>query len=206
MSAIDCPAFCLESVGCVECQPGERFCKDGNVWSCNDDGTPGGQVEECTGINVCAGGTCVDACADAAVNKSYIGCDYFAVDLDNALETNGTSGGACPAGQTSETLNVCFTQQGGGTVLGQCDPQDDGTAPHTCPAGTTCQSKLICATDAQHGPFAVVISNPQAKDAHVTVTGPQGTQIMKTVTAGQVLPILMQQGTGIPDRSEEHTS
>ncbi|HUS30548.1 MAG TPA: IgGFc-binding protein [Kofleriaceae bacterium] len=205
MSALDCPAFCDEVRGCVECQAGQTYCKGGNVWRCADDGTGGMQTQECTGINVCDAGSCVDACATAAVNKSYIGCDYFAVDLDNALETNGTSNGSCPAGQTSEMLNVCFTQMGGGTVLGQCDPQDDGTAPHTCPAGTTCQSKLVCATDAQHGAFAVVISNPQAKDAHVTITGPQGTQIMKTVTAGQVLPIPMQQGTGIPDQSVEGT-
>ena len=205
MSAIDCPAFCIDTVGCVECAPGEKFCKNGNVWQCGDDGTPGGEVEVCTGINVCAGGTCVDACADAAVNKSYIGCDYFAVDLDNAIETGDTTSGSCAGTQTAQTLNVCYQQQGGGIVVGQCDPQF-GSAVGTCPLGSlTCEPHLICTTDAQHGPFAVVISNPQAKDAHVTITGPQGTQLMKTVTAGQVLPILMQQGTGIPDQSVDGT-
>src|SRR5687768_3131624 len=91
-TAIDCPQACLDNLGCVQCHPGQTFCKDGNVWSCDDQGNPGSEVAACTGVNTCVGGTCVDACADAASSKSYIGCEYWAVDLDNAIEVWGAIG------------------------------------------------------------------------------------------------------------------
>jgi hypothetical protein len=204
-TAIDCPQYCVDTLGCVECSPGQPFCKDGNVWQCDGAGNPGMQTEVCTGGNTCSGGYCVDACADAANNRSYIGCEYWAVDLDNAIEVRGGSNGTCTiTGAVPLTLNVCYTMMGGGIYAGLCDPQDDGTAPHTCPGGSTCQSKLVCANDAQHGPFAVVVSNPHATSVDVTVTGPAGQTINRTVASGAVVPILMQ-SSGIPDQSVDGT-
>jgi len=205
-TAVDCGAACVDALGCVVCNPGQTFCKDGNVWQCDDMGNPQNEVAVCTGVNVCVGGVCVDACADAAANKSYIGCEYWAVDLDNAIEVWGDGSGGCPTDQKQMTLDVCYTQMFGGYYGGQCDPQNDGMAPHTCPGGLTCTSKVVCASDAQHGPFAVVISNPQSKDATVTITGPNGVTFTRVIAAGQVIPILMQApGTNIPDQSLDWT-
>ncbi len=200
-TAVDCPQQCVDSLGCVQCAPGQTFCQDGNVWSCDDSGNPGGEVQACMGQNTCVNGSCVDACADAASSKSYISCEYWAVDLDNAVEVWGPSGGACAQGSPL-TLDVCYQMGGGpnGSLYGLCDPQDDGTAPHTCPAGS-CQSRLACASDAQRGPFAVVISNPQAKAVNVVVTGPNGETLSRTIAAGQVEAIPLQAGGTIPDQS-----
>src|SRR5512146_1125112 len=74
----DCPIACSDTLGCVQCQPGETYCQDGNVWSCDDTGNPGMQVQSCTGVMTCQNGACVDACTDAAASKSYIGCEYWA--------------------------------------------------------------------------------------------------------------------------------
>ena len=206
----DCPVSCSDALGCVECTPGQTYCKDGNVFSCGDDGHPGTQVQECTGATVCVDGACADACADAAMNKSYIGCEYAAVDLDNAVEVRGLvpSPFACNdstfgygPGAVPATKNVCFKQQGNNTfVAGLCDPPNDA-----CPTGFTCQSKAVCILNAQGSPFAIVVSNPQSRDAHVTVTGPGGETVMKTVSAGQVVPILPQAGNAIPDQSVDGT-
>src|SRR5262245_34480728 len=82
----DCPIACSDALGCVACQPGTTVCKDGNVWSCDDTGNPGMQTMACPGVQTCQNGACVDACADAAMSRSYIGCEYWAVDLDNARD------------------------------------------------------------------------------------------------------------------------
>src|SRR5688500_16922138 len=85
-NAIDCPTSCVDGLGCADCVPGTNACKDGNVWTCGADGMLSTEVQQCTGNTVCIDGACVDACADAATSKSYLGCEYWAVDLDNAVE------------------------------------------------------------------------------------------------------------------------
>src|SRR5688572_9478795 len=85
----ECLGACLDGLGCVECQPGAQFCQDGNVWLCDDTGHPGMEIQVCGGQTTCISGGCADACADAANSKSYIRCEYWAVDLDNAIEVWG---------------------------------------------------------------------------------------------------------------------
>ncbi len=216
VTAVDCPDACADMLGCVQCQPGTNFCSGGNVVACDATGTPGQVVQMCAGVDTCSNAQCVDACNDAAANRSYIACEYWAVDLDNANEVLSDSqnnllvpvGGSCSAygipGLVPETLPVCVHIQGAFTKsAGRCDPAAGG---FSCPTGFSCNmTQAACVLDAQHSPFAVVVSNPQARDVNVTVTGPGGQTIMQTVAAGQVVPILPQMGSAIPDQSVEYS-
>ncbi len=50
----------------------------------------GNVIQACGGDLGCANGACVDACASAAANTSSVGCDYYAVDPDSYVTTNGS--------------------------------------------------------------------------------------------------------------------
>ena len=71
---------------------------------CSDDLTSvvcgGVEVEDCTPMGACAGGSCIDdACLAAELSKSTYGCDYWSVKTD--LISEGT--GACFAAFVANT-------------------------------------------------------------------------------------------------------
>ncbi|MGE0868908.1 MAG: IgGFc-binding protein [Kofleriaceae bacterium] len=197
----ECSGVCIDALGCTECTPGTPVCKDGNVHSCEPDGMVGGETIACTGSQICDNGACVDACASAAVSRSYVGCEYWAVDLDNAVEVIAPQGAfdcALQMGVKNVTMNVCNNPMSG-ALAGECDPPNS-----SCPAGFTCQSTAVCILDAQKSPFAIVVSNPQARSVDVTVTGPNGETFVRTVAAGQIQALLPQMSS-IPDQSNDGT-
>src|SRR5690606_31458836 len=68
------------------CVPGATYCageEEDEVWECNEDGTGGRFVEACPAGLTCSRGECVTACERAARDPSNVGCEFWAVDLDN---------------------------------------------------------------------------------------------------------------------------
>ncbi|WP_438029637.1 IgGFc-binding protein [Sorangium sp. So ce233] len=73
-------------LGCRPCVPGTTTCRGQEVVTCEPDGSFGGVLDTCdTGAGeACRGGSCLPLCAVAEVERSNVGCEYWAVDLDNA--------------------------------------------------------------------------------------------------------------------------
>jgi hypothetical protein len=67
---------------CV-CVPGTLACDGHDVVECDGDGQLGDVVETCADDQVCSSGQCMSACAQAERERSNVGCEYWAVDLDN---------------------------------------------------------------------------------------------------------------------------
>jgi len=71
---------------CIQCYPGDKECQGNDAYECKQDGSEWELVESCTGQ--CIAGVCISACGSGDMKTSNVGCDYWAVDLDNALETD----------------------------------------------------------------------------------------------------------------------
>jgi hypothetical protein len=210
-----CPLQCDPALGCVACGVGVDYCVGDTVHSCDASGHDGGVVATCSASQACVGGKCVDPCADAAANRSYLGCEYWAVDLDNAVEIITTPdqalGGCASLNAVATTQLFCYDANnqdpdpnnifGNKVTAGLCD------APgNTCPGNYKCTTtpKSVCAFDAQHSPYAIVVSNPQTTPVDVTVSDGTGHSQTTTVAAGAVKSLFPQQ-MGFADASLDQT-
>lgn len=71
---------------CIGCQPGSRGCIGGSIGVCRADGSGYELTESCDvdqGM-ACRQGACRQLCAESSITRSNVGCEYWAVDLDNA--------------------------------------------------------------------------------------------------------------------------
>jgi hypothetical protein len=79
-----CSSECAPGTGCVDCIPDAKTCVGNEVHECTGDGTVGGVLETCdVGAGfTCFAGECTDACTVAEGQPSNVGCQFWAVDLD----------------------------------------------------------------------------------------------------------------------------
>jgi IgGFc binding protein len=72
---------------------GGKVCVGSEIHACNADGTPGDKIGECNGDSVCINGGCASGCAAVAAVASNVGCEFWAVDLDqeNDFTNNAAS-------------------------------------------------------------------------------------------------------------------
>jgi hypothetical protein len=71
---------------CAPCVPRAAACEDRTVLRCRDDGSGFDAVETCdeSAGEACREGGCTNLCQTATEHRSNVGCEYWAVDLDNA--------------------------------------------------------------------------------------------------------------------------
>jgi hypothetical protein len=128
---------------CTECIGGQSACFEQQVVACNPDGTRGEVLQTCdiTQGTACRAGLCQNLCVLAKTRRSNVGCEYWAVDLDNAM--------------ISATSNAAGQQFA--VVVSNAQPdvatevhiyQDDG-APGDAPAPVEIQSATIAALNLQ---------------------------------------------------------
>ncbi|MBU1243731.1 IgGFc-binding protein [Myxococcota bacterium] len=89
-----CPVNCVFGEGCVACSEGERYCQDNTVMECNSSNELE-PVMDCPEQEACLFGQCVNRCHPSMLTTSNVGCEFWAVDLDNeAVVTMGMTNDA----------------------------------------------------------------------------------------------------------------
>ncbi len=96
--------ICVLGTGCRTCVPNSRSCEGFDIVRCNPEGTGADRIATCDAdiADVCNNGECINACTLAEQSRSYEGCEYWAVDLDNAVVADQ---GAASAQQFSVVLS-----------------------------------------------------------------------------------------------------
>lgn len=77
---------CQPALGCAACQPRRSMCQGNDVMSCRADGSGFELTQSCDprAGQLCEAGTCIDPCALAATNQSYLGCEYWPTPVLNS--------------------------------------------------------------------------------------------------------------------------
>ncbi len=174
------------TAGAVRCADGyEEVCGGSGLWiTTNDRG-------ECT----------VDPCVEARRRRSYIGCEYWPVDLDNAIEVHREApvNGRCAQEQyqVRDDIEVCIS---GDDLLGLCDPG------RMCPEGFQCRRTSACILDAQGSPFAIVVSNPSdTENVMVTLQDQAGQSHTQSLSPNELVK-LFPGALGFADSSVDRSS
>ena len=71
---------------CAVCEPNQQSCSGQTIMQCDATGNEQAPLDTCdpSKRQVCREGSCENLCSLASQRRSNVGCEYFAVDLDNA--------------------------------------------------------------------------------------------------------------------------
>lgn len=133
LPAETCPFECVQGRGCLECPPGQVSCNGNEIWMCPESGViaEGKLVQTCdiAAGQVCSNGMCKSGCDMAAGLPSNVGCEFWAVDLDQFDVGNDpasapwgivvSNAGQVTANVTVEYNEASFGQPPKPKVLGQ---------------------------------------------------------------------------------------
>ncbi|MEE2757918.1 MAG: IgGFc-binding protein [Myxococcota bacterium] len=174
------------ALGAIRCVDGlEEVCNELGLWTRTSE----------------RGSCAVDLCANARRTRSYIGCEYWPVDLDNAIEilADKPNGARCshPQYNYTDQIRVC---DGPRQLGGLCDVGD------VCPPGYQCRDRSACILNAQRSPFSIVVSNPSdSLAANLVLTDAEGNSTNLSVQPNAVEKIYPDR-LGLADMSVDHTS
>jgi len=121
----------LECFGgkCMFCYPGDKKCEGNTAMVCNIEGTAWQMAEDCTaGGLTCYMGACLSPCAGDLKQNTNAGCEFFAVDLDNAYEVGGD-------GSVYDAQNAQYA-----IIASNTSKDKNATVTVTYPDGTTKES------------------------------------------------------------------
>lgn len=78
---------------CTPCLPNEATCDGLDVLRCDAEGQTRSKVEACAADKgvACRRGICTNLCDEASKQRSNVGCEYWGVDLDNAVTGQGNA-------------------------------------------------------------------------------------------------------------------
>ena len=78
---------------CTPCLPGDSVCDGADVLRCEPTGQTRVKEVTCDGAAgiACRRGVCTHLCSEAQTERSNVGCEYWAVDLDNAVTAQGNA-------------------------------------------------------------------------------------------------------------------
>ncbi len=80
-------------LACTPCAANTTKCDGADVLRCDPQGQTYAKSETCDGTKgiACRTGACVQLCQEARKNRSNVGCEYWGVDLDNAVTSQGNA-------------------------------------------------------------------------------------------------------------------
>jgi hypothetical protein len=131
------------------CSPHQRFCADPQtVAQCDALGAGGEVIDRCSGNSACAAGSCVDSCAAADLNKSFAGCTFYSVDMDNYDVDDYNENDIAVANQSNFTATVKIqVRQAATTWNTLCMAAVPAGQTHVFPLTTSCAYDSLAALD-----------------------------------------------------------